>query len=188
MKTHNVIKIYSLFILLFASVSVYAQLDDEQFSVSVSLPQIALIDIEPSFNNHIHFTLTPPSESGNSATIQQSSTTNLWINYSSSLSILQNSRSILAEISQGVFPSGIKLYVEASAYSGPGKGELGQSSGKTNISNQPRPIISSLGNCFTGDGINSGHSLNFSLEIDDFSKVHSINETNYTILYTITDN
>lgn len=188
MKTLTLKKQFALIVLLLTTVSSYSQWADTQFNVSISLPQIALVDIEPSINNNINFTFTPPGESGNSGVIEESTGTNLWINYSSSLSTLQSSRSILAEISQGIFPEGINLYVEASSYSGSGEGQHGQTSGKTIISGQPRPIISNLGNCYTGDGINSGHSLNFSLEIDDFSKVHSMDETNFTILYTITDN
>lgn len=166
----------------------YSQWGEAQINVSLGLPQIALVDIEPAINNSIHFSVVPSGESGNSAIIQKSSSQNLWINYSSCLSTLHNSRSILAEVSQGKLPDGMIFYIEASGYSGFGKGQLGQTAGKINITSRPKSIITNLGNCFTGDGINNGHLLNFSLEINDYSTVNAIGETNFTIRYTITDN
>jgi len=188
MKAIKLKKIYILLLLLLTSGFAYSQWGETQINVRLSLPQIALVDIESGLNNNIHFTISPSIESGNSATIQQSSGQSLWINYSSSLSPLQNSRSIIAEVSQGIFPDGIILYIEASDYSGFGEGQLGQTAGKINLTSQSKPIIANLGNCFTGDGINNGHQLNFSLEINDYSKIHAIEETDFTILYTITDN
>lgn len=188
MKKNICNTVLALVIFLFDTQMAQAQWDNAEINISFSIPQITLVDIEPSLNNNIHFTITPATEVGNTAVIQQSSNVGLWLNYSSCMSAFQSSRSILAEISQGSFPEGIKLYVEASNYSGTGKGRTGQSTGRINITSQPKPIINNLGNCFTGDGIKNGHSLNFSLEINDFSKIHSAENTNFTILYTITDN
>ncbi|HKI87647.1 MAG TPA: hypothetical protein VKA38_01380, partial [Draconibacterium sp.] len=83
---------------------------------------------------------------------------------------------------------GISLYLEASQYTGSGDGKLGHPAGKINLTNQPQPIITGLGSCYTGDGINNGHSLSFSMEISDYSKIHAVDETKFTIMYTITDN
>ena len=80
------------------------------------------------------------------------------------------------------------MYLEASAYSGTGKGQLGQPTEKINLTNQPLPIITGVGNCFTGDGVNNGHLLKFSIEVSDYSKLYAIDETVFTVLYTITDN
>ena len=126
-------------------------------------------------------------ESGELPVLQQSSD-NLWINYSSSLASGQNSRSIVAEISQGALPEGITLYLKASNYSGTGGGNYGHSAGKVSLSSQPKPIITNIGNCFTGDGINNGHLLAFSIEISDYTKIVSVENSSIVVLYTITDN
>jgi hypothetical protein len=65
---------------------------------------------------------------------------------------------------------------------------VGQSAGKVNLTRQPQPIITGLGSCFTGDGINNGHSLSFSIEITDYAKIYAMEESELTIVYTITDN
>jgi hypothetical protein len=188
MKTVNFKKIYLFSFLLMTSCFAFSQWEEAQLSIYFSLPEIALIDIEPSLDNDVHFTVNPGVESGGSPSIQKSGHNNIWINYSSSLSGPQNSRSIVAEVSQGIFPEGITLYLEASNYSGSGGGQHGQTTGRVAISNQPKPIITNIGNGFTGDGINNGHSITFSIEISDYTKVVSVEDSNFLVLYTITDN
>lgn len=180
-------KKYIFIVLLLVSDFAFSQIDEAQLSVYFSLPEVALIDIEPSVNNDVHFTINSGIESGGSPSFQQSSV-DLWINYSSSLSSAQNSRSIVAEVSLGALPEGITLYLEASNYSGNGGGHHGHGAGKIALSTQPKPIITGIGNSFTGDGVNNGHSLTFSIEISNYSEVVSVKNSNLLVLYTITDN
>ena len=182
-----VISCFSM-VLIFISNVAFCQWQEGQLDLNLSLPQVALIDIEPSANNSIHFSITPSPESGSPAIAEMTSGPDLWINYSSSLTSVQNSRSIIAEISQGSFPEGIALYIEASNYSGAGRGQTGQSAGKVEITNQPAHILNSVGNCFTGDGVNNGHLITFSIAISDYSKIVASGDLNFMVLYTITDN
>lgn len=166
----------------------FGQWENGQISVFFTLPEVALIDIEPGMDNSINFSVLPGTESGSSPTVERSGNNNLWLNYSSALSENHNSRLITAEVAQGSIPSGIKIFLEASEYAGNGKGERGQPAGKVELTNQPRPVITGIGNCYTGDGIQSGHQLEFSVEISNYSQIESAGETNFVILYTLTDN
>jgi hypothetical protein len=181
------IPVFVLFLSLFSNLA-FSQWEEGQISVHLSIPEIALVDIEPGANNSIDFSIIPSAESGNSSIAYESSNESLWINYSSALANQQNTRKIVAEISQGVLPKGILLYLQASHYSGSGEGKLGHSSGKIKLANQPKPIITNIGSCYTGDGINNGHLLTFSIEIKNYSKVYATEESDFNILYTITDN
>lgn len=178
------------FIFLFSLISnlAFSQWEEGQISVRLSIPEIALVDIEPGSNNSIDFNIIPSTESGNSSQTHESTNESLWINYSSALANPQNSRKIVAEISQGVLPEGILLYLQASRYVGMGDGKLGHSSGKIELTNQPKPLITDIGSCYTGEGINNGHLLKFSIEISNYSKIYAIEESDLNILYTITDN
>lgn len=166
----------------------FSQWGESQINVRFSLPEIALIDIEPAINNSIFFLVNPAAETGNEPQIHKTSNESLWLNYSSAMKNSGNSRSIVAEISQGDLPDGIVLLLEASRFDGIGKGQVGQPTGKIILSNQPKAVVSNIGNCFTGDGINNGHLLSYFIEISDFSNLHSTDESNFTILYTISDN
>lgn len=174
-------------LLLFSNIA-SPQWDESQINVFFSIPEIALIDIESVSTNDVRFTVVPSNEPGENANIFESSNDPLWINYSSALSNSNSSRSVTAEISQGELPDGILVYLEASSYTGTGRGNLGHPAEKIELSTQPRPIITGIGNCYTGNGVNNGHLLHFSLEISDYYRINAIGETVFTILYTITDN
>lgn len=161
---------------------------EKELEVSFTIPPIALLDIEPAINNAIYFSVSPSIESGASPQIQNVSNETLWLNYSSALSSIHGSRKIVAQITGGKLPDGFKLNVEAAQYRGNGKGTMGHSAGKVALTNQPQAIISEVGNCYTGDGEGNGHSLTFSIEVNDYSKISSDDETAFTILYTISDN
>lgn len=176
-----------LLFVLFPLIS-FGQWENGQVSVFFSLPEVALVDIEPGADNSIHFTILPGTESGGSLSAEQSSNNSLWLNYSSALPANLNSRSITAEVSQGAVPKGIKLFLEASPFSNSGNGQRGSSSGRIELSNQPRSIISGIGNCYTGDGTGSGHQLTFTLEISDYTEIETAGENNFIVIYTLTDN
>ncbi len=187
MKNNAVVFCFSM-VLIFISNVAFGQWQEGQLNLNLELPQVALVDIEPSINNSVHFSIAPDTESGNPSNVVLTSGSNIWINYSSSLTNAQNSRSIIAEVSQGSFPQGIALYIEASNYSGAGRGQTGQSAGKVEITNQPAHIINNIKNCVTGDGVNNGHLITFSMAISDYSKIVASGDLNFMVLYTITDN
>lgn len=188
MKKINLKLSGAIFLFMLISGTISAQWRSAELNVNFALPEIALIDIEPGINNDVHFTVNPAVEPGSAPVVSESKGTKLWINYSSSLSSTRNSRSIVAEISQGTVPSGVTISLTASGASGTGKGQRGQSTGKVQLSGQPKPIISNIGNCFTGNGVNNGHLLTFSIEIQDYSKVFAAQNSNFLVVYTITDN
>ena len=104
-----------VFVILFSLISnlTFSQWEEGQISVHLSIPEIALVDIEPGSNNSIDFSIIPTTKSGNSSKAYVSTNESLWINYSSALANPQNTRKIVAEISQGVLPKGIFLYLQA---------------------------------------------------------------------------
>ncbi len=165
-----------------------AQTDEGQINVFFSIPEVALIDIESNSGNNINFTIIPSNESGSSMVVNETSEEQLWINYSSALASSKTTRTIVAEIAQGNLPRGVTLYLEASSYTGSGNGELGQPTSKVSLSSQPVPIITGVGSCFTGDGVNNGHLLTFSVEVEDYSLLKPSEQSFFTVLYTITDN
>jgi hypothetical protein len=184
----NILQNLALIIFLFVSNHAFSQWNESQINVRFSLPEIALIDIEPSSDNSVFFSVDPALESGDEPQINKNSNESLWLNYSSSLQSSTQSRSIVAEIGQGTLPEGIVLYLEVSTFSGLGKGKVGQPTGKILLSTQPKAVLTNIGNCFTGDGINNGHVLSYSIEIADLTNLHASDESNFTILYTISDN
>lgn len=156
---------------------------------AVQIPEIALIDIEPGGAVNINLALSSPTEAGREMNTAIASDNSLWLNYSSSLTAGRTTtRKVNVQISGGVVPVGASIRLSASPFSGSGKGTLGQPSGTITLSNSPQTLISGIGGCFTGDGINNGHQLNFSLVVSDYSLLDLAQSSTLQLTYTITDN
>ncbi|WP_297088640.1 hypothetical protein [uncultured Draconibacterium sp.] len=175
-----------LFVLLLAGKWGYAQFPNEKkLTVNYSFNPIALIDIEPDINNSIQFEVIANTNSGGEPIMTNTSSASLWLNYTSVTN--SETRDIKARIEGGNLPDGVKLLLSASAYKGAGKGKTGQPVGEIALSSEDQVIISGVGNCYTGDGMQNGHALDFELVLDDFSKLSAVNESILTILYTISE-
>lgn len=158
-------------------------------TVTISVPKIAILDIESSGSDDIEFIIDKPDEAGHTIDFSDIHHTGLWLNYSSVKSSGQPDRTILATLS-GALPEGFHLYLEASDFNGSGKGKLGSSTGRKELTNQPVGIIDNIGSCYTGNGLNNGHALTYSLEFDDdnFGQIAQGNFNNISVTYTFLEN
>jgi len=180
------LKYIGLIFLLMGTIPLYSQTQDGSVNVRFSVPEIAVVDIEPAYNN-IEFSVTASASPGGEPVVKQVSGESIWLNYSSAIRGNGNKRSINAQLAGSNIPDGISFFIEASAPSALGSANQGTSAGKVKISEEPRPIITGIGSCFTGDGVNMGHELTYSVEITDFNKVRSETDQVFTVVYTITD-
>ncbi len=172
---------------IFLSQTGFAQGADQHVNVRFSMPEVAMVDIEPG-SSSVEFEIEASSVPGGEPVVRKLSNDNVWINYSSAIRQYGNKRSINVQISQGSVPDGTSFYIEASAASAFGSSNQGVSTGKVKVQRNPRPIITNIGSCYTGDGINNGHELRYFLEITDFLRIKSTVNHMFTVMYTITDN
>lgn len=153
--------------------------------VSVGIPEVAQIDIEPN-NSGITLSLTPPSEAGNTAS--NNSNNSKWLNYTSAIEPGGPSRQVLAQITSGTLPDGLELTIEANGYSGVGQGSFGASTSTISLSTTPQAIVTNIGRSFTGNGVSNGHQLNYELVIDDFGALDADDSQIITVTFTMVDN
>ena len=167
---------------LFPLVS-YAQVD-----VGFSLPEVALVDVEPSFFE-IHLMLDGPTASGGQPRVRDAGRdATKWLNYSCSLKPGATKRSITAHLSSlSKWPSGFKLQLHAQAYTGQGGGDLGIPANKIILSTAPQVLIHQIGGSFTGDGVYNGYNLVYTLILDDIQKVNAATNYQVEVIFTITD-
>lgn len=192
-------RLFKLFLLLtiftLANHTVFAQ-DDEagNNTVAISIPEVAIMDIESNSGQSISLIVDAPSEAGLMIDLTAAVDSSLWLNYSSVRSQTSESdRSIYAKVVSGTVPSGLKLRVKAQPYTGSGDGKLGVPSNGTNgrvLINTDRRIVRSIKTCYTGDGPGNGHRLVYSLEFrnNQYNKIDFDDSNTVTVLYTITDN
>ena len=153
-------------------------------NIGVNLPSIALLDMEPK-GGIINLKFNKPSEAGKA--LQNSESSDIkWLNFTSALR-LGSSRHISVQITSERLSFGYGIILETSGFTGVGAGILGNSVSHVNLSNSPVRIIDNIGGAFTGDGLNNGYKLKFSLIINDYSLLKGGSNI-YTIIFTLTDN
>lgn len=172
----------NIFTIIFMNlaISTFAQTSS---NVAITVPNIVLLDIAPD-NTAFNLNLVAPTEAGNIITINPGNSTK-WINFTSAVAT-GITRKITAQVS-GTLPTGINLKLIVSNYAGTGAGTLGTSSGTVNLNGTAQTIVNNIGGAFTGDGVNNGYNLNYSLEISNYSILMSESKT-FSIIYTLSDN
>ena len=176
---------FMLFFLTFGFINGQNSISHE---VSVKMPEVALLRLESTGSPNIDFELKAPLEAGHPLDISELRISKYWLNYSSVHPANLPDRKVYATLS-GNLPPGTVLFVEASPYSGKGQGKKGSSSGRKILSGQPVEIINGIGTCFTGKGINQGHLLTYSLELDNsnYTAIGAGNYNHIQVIYTIAE-
>jgi hypothetical protein len=157
--------------------------------VEISIPTIAIIDIEGPDGESPTINLTPNYdglEAGAAVDFSSATNIDLWLNYTSIVGSEQ-SRNITAAII-GDLPSGVSLKVVAGTASSTGNGAKGSPESIISLSSTAAPLISGIGSSYTGDGHSNGHQLTYSLEMADESYSSLVaNSYSVTVTYTITE-
>lgn len=182
----NAIKITLITILLIGQNN-YAQDNNDTTSdfhtITVEVPQFAIIDIELDATTNIDMNFTKPLEAGLPiiAPIDDSS---LWLNYSSIVSS-GNTNSITTKINDLI--PGIDVNVTAGSANG-GFGTLGTPTSTVTLSTSDQSVINDIGSAYTEDGINKGHNLTYNI-VSTGTYGNIVADTHIvTVTYTITEN
>lgn len=178
--------LFLVFFSAFVPKILLAQLVVSQSStnVGITLPSIALLDIEPN-NSAVLLEIKAPTEAG--TFLKSAQQTNAkWINYSSAVAS-GRTRSVSVQIEYGSVPTGTILKAQASAASG-GRGVLGIPTGAVTLSNSPQRIILNIGGAITGNGANFGHGITYTLEVINVGLLDFNTSGTVGIIYTLIDN
>ena len=190
MKKFKITLPLSLAAMVFAF-NVHAQdTNTENHTISISIPEVALVDIEPAASKNITMGFTAPTEAGLPLVTPTDNST-LWLNYSSIRSTADVTRTV--SVSLGALIPGIDINVTAAAASGSGGGALGTPSAQLTLSLVAQTIISGIGSAYTGDGASNGHNLTYALAfggsgVAAYEDLEATATTVATVTYTISDN
>ncbi len=176
------------------SATSYAQdSNHDAHNVTINIPEVALLDIEPSGSNAITLGPTAPTEAGDPLNFSNATNNTLWMNYSSIIgSTSEPTRTVSVSITTGTVPGGMNLKVVAASDAGGGAGNLGTPSTELTLSGTAQNIITGIGSCYTGNGTSKGHQLTYTLEQNAPANYGDLdfddNATVLTVTYTISDN
>lgn len=164
----------------------------DNHTIGITIPEVALVDIEPAANKNITLGFTAPDEAG--LPIVPSGTDNtLWLNYSSIKSFADATRNVSVKV-DAIIP-GIDIRVTAATATGSGGGTLGTPAAQLTLTAADQTIISGIGSAYTGDGANNGHNLTYALAagsgsgtISAYADLEATTTAVATVTYTISDN
>lgn len=164
----------------------------DNHTITISVPEVALVDIEPAATKNITLGFTAPTEAG-SAVIPNTANTTLWLNYSSIISDAEPKRNVSVKVNP-IIP-GIDIHVTAAGATGSGGGTLGTPAAQLTLSATDQTIISEIGSAYTGNGANNGHNLTYALAagsgpggVAAYADLKVIATTDVSVIYTISDN
>lgn len=164
----------------------------DNHTITISVPEVALVDIEPAATKNITLGFTAPTEAG-SAVIPNTANTTLWLNYSSIISDAEPTRTVSVKVNPPIL--GIDIHVTAAGATGSGGGTLGTPAAQLTLSATDQTIISGIGSAYTGNGANNGHNLTYALAagsgpggVASYADLKVITNTDVSVIYTISDN
>ncbi|WP_139421836.1 hypothetical protein [Chryseobacterium mulctrae] len=167
-------------------------INKDTHTITISVPEVALVDIEPAATKNIILGFTAPIEAGNPITPSTANST-LWLNYSSIKSVADPTRTV--SVSVNALIPGIDIHVTAAAATGFGGGLVGDPAAQLTLSATDQTIISGIGSAYTGNGVNNGHNLTYALAAGSgpggvavYSELQAMANTTATVTYTISDN
>ena len=191
MKKLNLTIAASLFALALSGNLGAQDLATDNHTVTISIPEVALVDIEPSATKNITLGFTAPTEAGNPI-LPSAANTTLWLNYSSIKSVADPTRNI--SVKMNALIPGVDLQVTAAAATGAGAGTLGLSAGLLTLNAAGQTIISGIGSAYTGNGANNGHNLTYALAagsgpggVAAYADLQATATVTATVTYTISD-
>ncbi len=176
----------SLLALLVVSGSIgYTQdSNSDNHTVSIVIPQISLLDIEPEGANDITITMVVPAEAGDP--LASETDDNLWLNVTSIVAS-GNTRDISVKIDAPI--TGLNLKVVSAAYSGSGFGSWGTPQTETTLTTIDQTLVSGIKSGYTANGANNGYNLTYTAEPDasaNFCDIVSTAGSDITVTYTLT--
>jgi hypothetical protein len=192
MKLKNIL--FATLIVFTVNTSFAQDTNEDSHTVTIGIPEVALLDLESATGTAISLNGTAPTEAGD-AVIFNATNSDVWINYSSIVgSSSEPSRNVTVQITDGDVPDGLVLSVQASQDAGQGDGTMGvaENNAITLNKNTADKIIDGVGSAYTGNGANKGHKLTYTLKSDtangSYAKIDFDQAQTLSITYTLSDN
>jgi len=164
---------------LFSFTNIIAQSNNAVGNINFSIPSVAILNIVT--DNTISF--SSPSQAG--VIITPGASTSNWLNYSSIVT-RDYTNKITVNISSGQLPESTSIKLETGADMGGGAGRVGTPVNEITLSESPQDIITGIGSCYTGTGMQKGHQLIYSWITDKkYNNSKVCTDNTIALTYTI---
>ena len=185
-------KLFLIALIGFVNLAMNAQDDNAtaQINFYFQIPAISILDLQRTgTDDPISFSLEAPTEAGESF-IFPDPNTDQWLNYTVMRESTTTKKKISVKLSSAM-PPGLRLKIEAIAASSNGIGTMGTGIPGIFVSLVDQVLINDIGTSATGDGVDNGHNLKYTLQPSTDAEAYAmLTADNYgtkTITYTMSD-
>lgn len=161
---------------------------EDSHTIGITIPAVALVDIEPAGSKNIEMDFKAPTEAGLALESPDVDAT-LWLNYSFIPTQTGKSASVSVAI-DAVNPKFDVIVQAAGATGSSSGGTLGTSAtGAITLTASPQDLVTGIGASYTGDGANNGHNLTYSVNTvsGSYSTILATDNPTVTVTYTISE-
>ena len=171
---------------IFGKVQAQTDTNVSSHTLGITIPSVAIVDIEPTAAKNITMAFTAPTEAGLPIVAPANNST-LWLNYSYIPTTSTKTAKVSVKV-DAVVP-GLDVKVQAAAASGTGGGgTVGTSvAAPVTLTTADQPIVSAIGASYTGDLNVNGHNLTYSLSASNYPGLFA-STPSLTVTYTISEN
>lgn len=175
------------FLIWIISTNIIAQNSNQgKIPVLLDIPSKASIGIAGS---DLNLSVKPGSTAEQKITPKSAS--KVWLNYSSVVEY-GSTNSIYVSLNPGNLPAEISIQLTISKDAGGGSGQVGIPNSSIILRTSPQPIVTNIGTCYTGRGVNNGHLLSYSWILDslydpELIKIEDL-QIESGVIYTIVAN
>lgn len=185
-------KLFLIALIGFVNLAMNAQGDNTTALVNFNfdIPAISILDIQTTggTGNPISFPLEAPTEAGMSF-LFPAPNSDQWLNYTVMRETTATTKKISVKTSSAM-PPGLRLKIDAIA-SINHTGTVGSFAPGLFVSLEDQVLITGIGTSATGDGVDFGHQIMYTLQPSTDQEAYSmLSATNYgnkTITYTMSD-
>ena len=160
----------------------------DNHTITITIPEVALLDIEQASAKNISLAFTAPTEAGLAITGPTTGLNTLWLNYSSIIESSGADASRTISVKATGLVAGVLLNVTAGTPVVVG-GTGGVPVPITSVTSADQTIVNNIGSVYTGDGISAGSNITYALSAPAGTYGSLIAGTPVvTVIYTLSDN
>lgn len=163
--------------------------NNDNHTVTITIPEVALLDIEPAGSKNFSMLFIAPTEAGLGITAPAANAT-LWLNYSSIVTAAapDNIRTVSVKSSTPIPGVGIAV-TAGTPVMATGAGTGGTAGPAVTLTTTDQGIISGIGSCYTGDGAGAGSNVSYGITAAPAAYALLVaGATPVTVTYTLSDN
>ena len=144
------------------TVGAFAQdTDTDNHTVTIVVPNVTLLDIEPSGSKNISMSFTANGEAGLGLTNPAANAV-LWLNYTSVVPTGITRKIVVKYTTSGLAGVDVKVTPGSPVITGGGTG--GTSGAVVTLTSTDQSIVTGIGSVFTGNGASSGVNISYAID------------------------